>query len=87
VDIKPALVVPRSEHSDGIAGDRGWSWALGQRPAVWLTKSQLAAGLSLDLVALLVDGAMMTTTEEGEIRERGGASVSPVADVMTLAEP
>jgi len=56
-------------------------------PAVRATESQLAVGLSLDLVALLVDGAMMTTTEQGEIRERRGASVSPVADVMTLAEP
>ena len=30
---------------------------------------------------------MMPTTEHREIRERRGASVSPVADVMTLAEP
>src|SRR5438132_3726586 len=56
-------------------------------PAVRATESQLAVGLSLDLVAFFVDGAMMTTTEQGEIRERRGASVSPVADVMTLAEP
>jgi len=35
-----------------------------QRPAVGATESQLAVGLSLDLVALLVDGAMMTTTEQ-----------------------
>jgi len=48
---------------------------------------QLAVGPSLDLIALFVDGAMMPTTEHREIRERRGASVSPVADVMTLAEP
>ena len=87
MDVQPALVVPRSYHPDGIAGDRRQSWAFGQRPAVGATESQLAVGLSLDLVALLVDGAMMTPTEQGEIRERRRAPVSPVADVMTLAEP
>ena len=51
------------------------------------TESQLAVRLSLDLVALLVDGAMMTPTEQGEVRERRRAPVSPVADVMTLTEP
>jgi hypothetical protein len=63
VDVKPALVVPRSEHSDGIAGDRRQSWAFGQRPPIGAKKSQLAVGLSFDLVALLVDGAMMPTTQ------------------------
>jgi len=68
-------------------GDRWQRWAFGQRPAVGATEPQLAVGLSLDLIALLVDRAMMTPTEQGEVRERRGASVSPVADVMTLTEP
>ena len=48
---------------------------------------QLSTGVTLDRVSLLVDGAVVSTTEQGEIRERRGASVRPVADVMTLAEP
>jgi len=42
--------------------------------------------LSIELVALLVDGAVVAATEHGEIRERGGASLRPMTDVMPLAE-
>jgi len=49
--------------SDRVGGDRRQSWAFGQRPAVGAPESQLAVGTLLDLIALLVDGAMMTTTE------------------------
>jgi hypothetical protein len=47
---------------------------------------KLAVGLSLELVALLVNGAVVPPTEQGEIRERGRASLGPVTDVMALAE-
>jgi hypothetical protein len=59
---------------------------LGQKPAVRPAKPQLAIGLSIDLVALLVHGAMMRATEHSEIRERRRASLSPVTNVMALAE-
>jgi hypothetical protein len=87
VDVKPALVVPRSEHSDGIAGDRRQSWAFGQRPPIGAKKSQFAVGLSFDLIAVFVDCTVMPTTQHREIRQSRRASVSPVAEVMTLAEP
>ncbi len=48
--------------------------------------TSIAYGVPLDRVSL-VDGAVVSTTEQSEIRERRRASVSPVADVMTLAEP
>jgi hypothetical protein len=47
---------------------------------------KLAIGLSLELVALLVNGAVVPATEHGEIRERGGAALGPVTDVMALAD-
>jgi hypothetical protein len=59
---------------------------LGQKPAVRPAEAKLAVGLSIELVALLVDGAMVPTTEQGQIRERRGASLCPVTDVMSLAE-
>jgi hypothetical protein len=74
-------------HPDGIAGDGKQSWAFGQRPTVGATKSQLAVGLSLDLIAVFVDRTVMPTTQHREVRQSRPASVSPVADVMTLAEP
>jgi hypothetical protein len=33
-----------------------------------------------------VDGAVVATTQKGEVRQRGGAAVRPVLDVMALAE-
>jgi len=46
---------------------------LGQKSAVRAAEPQFAVGLSIDLVALLVNGAVVPPTEQGEIRERGGA--------------
>src|SRR5262245_1664041 len=71
---------------DGMAGQLGRSRDLGQDPTVRAKESKLAVRLSIELVALLVDGAMVPATEQRKIRERGGASIGPVTDVMALAE-
>jgi hypothetical protein len=57
------------------------------QPAVGTAEAQPAIGQSIGLITLLVHRAMVPATEQGEIRERGGATVRPVADVMTLTEP
>jgi hypothetical protein len=49
-------------------------------------EAQSAIALAIDLIALLVDGAMVPAAEQGEIREGRGTSVGPVAEVMTLPE-
>src|SRR5207249_2113210 len=60
---------------------------VGQRPPVRAAEPKLAVGRSIELVALLVNGAVVAATEHGEIRERGGAPLGPVTDVMALPEP
>ncbi len=42
--------------------------------------------LWLDVVAVLVDRAVMAATKQGEVRERGRAAFGPVAHVMPLAQ-
>jgi hypothetical protein len=42
--------------------------------------------LSLHLITLFVHRAMMAATQQREIRQRGGASVGPMAKVMALTE-
>ena len=84
---KPFLIVLRSEGSHGIAGHPGRIRDLRQKPAVRPVEPKLAVGLSIDLIALLVDGAMVPPTEQSQIRERGRASPGPVTDVMALREP
>jgi hypothetical protein len=47
---------------------------------------QLAIGLALDLISLLVHRTVMPATEQSEIGERRRPSVCPMPNVMTLAE-
>jgi hypothetical protein len=69
-----------------IGRHRGWRWHLGQEPPVRSAESQRAIGLSIDLIALLVDRPVVPAAEQHEIRERGGTALGPVPDVMPLAE-
>src|SRR5262245_43244066 len=86
VQTEPLRIVPRTEDVDDITRRLRRRWDLGQAPAIRSVESKLGVGLSIQLVALLVDGAMVPATEQRKIRERGGASVGPVTDVMALAE-
>jgi hypothetical protein len=83
---KPLPIVSRSQDFQCIARHFRRTRDLAQKPSVRATEQQLAVGPSLELVAFLVNGAMVPATEQGEIRERGGASLGPVMDVMALAE-
>jgi len=83
---KPLRLVPRSQDVDGIVSHlrrRGdvWQW-----PAVRAAEAKLAVGLSIDPVALFVDGAVVPATEHREIRQRGGTTLRPVTDVVALSE-
>ena len=83
---KPRRIVPRSQSSHWICRRFRSTRDLGKNPAVRAAEPKLAVGLSIELVALLVDCAVVAATEQGEIRERGGAPLGPVTDVMALAE-
>jgi len=76
-----------AEALHGIVGHRRRRRDLGQESAVRATESKLAVWLSIELVTLFVDRAVVSATEQGEIRQRGGAALRPVTDVMALAEP
>jgi hypothetical protein len=86
VQAKALGVVSRSQGLCGIAWHRGSRRHLGQQPAVRASEAKLAIRVSIDLIALLVDGAVVAATEQGEVRQRGGASLGPVTDVMALAD-
>ncbi len=79
--------MPLSQRSCGIAGHTGSHRDLGEQPSVRAQEPQLAVGLALDLVTLLVNGAMVPVTEQGEIGQCRGAALGPVTDVVALREP
>ena len=87
VQRKPIGIVSRSQNLHGIAAHLRSRRDLGKEPSVRSPELELAVGLSRNLVALLVDRAMVATTEQSEIRQRGGAALRPVTDVMSLANP
>src|SRR5437660_508177 len=51
-----------------------------------MTELELSVGLPSELIAVLVNGLMVPATKQGQIRERGGPAVGPVANVMALPE-
>src|SRR5882724_3311655 len=86
VNLKLERVVLRSQDLDGIGRHCSMRRDRGHDAAVRPPEAQLATGPSLHLVALFVDRAVVTTTEQCEIRQRGRPAVRPVTDVMALAE-
>ena len=79
--------VPRSDGRHEIPKQLGRRRDLGDQPAVGAPELKLAVRLTPDLVALLVDRAMVPATEQREVRERGRAALGPMMEVMALAEP
>jgi len=86
VQVEPLSVVRRAQRGDGIARHRGERRNVRQWPAVRSPEAELSISLSLHLITLFVHRAMMATTQQREIRQRGGASVGPMAKVMALTE-
>src|SRR5436309_852081 len=79
-------VVPRPEGPDRIVRYRRGRRDRGQGSAVWSPERERAIRVSLHLVALLVDRAVVAVAEQREVRERGRATLRPVAHVMPLAQ-
>ena len=84
--MKPLRVVPLSEGLDRIRRHRRGGRHLGEGPAVRPPELERAVGLSIHLVTLLVYRTMVPATEQREVRERGRATLRPVAHVMPLAQ-
>jgi hypothetical protein len=86
MEAQPLRLVPSADQLHGIGMYRRGRRHLGHEPAIRSPEPELSIGLSLDLVAFLVDRAVVPATEQREVRERGGPAVRPVTDVMALTE-
>jgi len=84
---EPLRIVPRSDGLHGIVGHVARNRDLGENPPVRTAEPKLTVRLSIELVALLVDRAVVPATEQGEVRECGGPPLGPVTDVVSLPEP
>jgi hypothetical protein len=72
---KPLRFVARAEVLYGIGGHRRRRRDLGQDLTIRAAELKRAVRPSIELVALFMNGAVMTATEHGEIRERRGAAL------------
>src|SRR5215813_8769316 len=86
VQADPIRLVQRPDRCHRIAAQLRASRDVGENVSIRAAETKLAIRLSLDLVAVFMDGAVMATTEQSEIRERRRAAVGPVLDMMALAE-
>ncbi len=85
MDVEAACEVVGPKNISRVAGHRGRRWNRFEVSPVGPSELKRAVGMSLYPEALLVDGAVVAATEQGEVRERGGAALRPVADVMAIA--
>src|SRR5262249_24970032 len=86
VNVKPLRVVSLAESLHGVGGVCRRRRDCRQELAVRSPEAERSVGLSIDLIPLLVNRTVVATTEQGEIRQRRGAAVRPVPDVMALTE-
>jgi hypothetical protein len=87
IETKAMRFMSYPESLDGLFWHCGRRRHLRQRPAIRPPEPQRPIGPARDLIALLVDGPVMPAAEQREIRERGGTTVRPVAEMMALPEP
>jgi hypothetical protein len=66
--------------------DSSREWHFWKNSTVRTAKAKLTVRPSHDSIVFLVNRSMMPATQEGQVRKRGGASLSPVTDVMALPE-
>ena len=77
----------RVEREDGIRGHRGGRRNLGQRAPIRPPEVERSVGPACDVIALFMNRTMMAATEQNQVRERGRATLGPVAHVMPLGDP
>ena len=86
VETEPLRGVPCPERFQGIGGNRWGQWDLRYDPPVRSPEPERSVRLSIEVVAVFMDCAMVPATEQGQVRERRWTSVRPVANVMPLAD-
>jgi len=86
VESQSLRLVLRAERLHRIGGHDGIQRHLRQEPPVGSAELERAIGTSLDLIALLVRGSMMSATPQRQVRQRRRAALGPMARVMALAE-
>ncbi|PYM87144.1 MAG: hypothetical protein DME13_07165 [Candidatus Rokuibacteriota bacterium] len=84
--VEPLSVVRREQRVDGIARHGRGRRNVRQWSAVRSPEAELSISLPLHLITVFVHRAVMPATQQREIRQRGGASVGPMANVMALTE-
>ena len=67
VQVDPVCLVARTQRVHGIARYRGRRRDLRQDLTVRATEAKLAIGLSSELIAFFVNGAVMPATEQREV--------------------
>ena len=86
VEVKTAGRVGCLECRDRVGRDRGRRGYVRQRTPIGPHELEQVVRRSADPIPVLVDRAMMPTTEQQQVAERGGAVLGPVLDVMAFTQ-
>jgi hypothetical protein len=78
--------IPRANFRSSVSWCLWSRWNLRQHVTVGRAEQKLAILSSLDPKAFFVNASVVPTTEQDQIPQRRGSALSPVFDVMGLAE-
>jgi hypothetical protein len=85
MDVETTRRMVGQKSMNRVRGHRGWRWNLREWSPVRPPKLKRTVRLLLHPEALLVDRAVVPATGQREVRQRGGAALRLVADVMAFA--
>ena len=74
----------RAEGVDGIGAHGHGGWNVRQEPAIGPPESERPVGVTVHAIAMLVHCPMVSSTQQGQIRERRRAALGPVPHVMAF---
>src|SRR5262245_9028092 len=86
VDVNIVGEVPLAKLRNRIGRYGRSCWAFGEDRAVGTPETELAIWLSLDVITVFVDRAVVPTAQRREIRQGRRAAMRPMANMMTLAK-
>jgi hypothetical protein len=86
VECQARVSVVSAQHAHRIGRQRGSARHVRQEPTVRPPEPKPSVGESIDPITLLVHRAVVSATQEREIRELRGPALSPVMDVVSLPD-
>src|SRR5262245_17148130 len=86
MEMESLRFMARSESSDRVGRHTDSRRNLRKEPTIRPSELKRVVGFTVDRISLFVDRSVVPTTQQREVRQRGGPAFGPVSHVMPLAQ-